>query len=310
MLLHGVHYSKFDLRQEDTLEHPQHSSDMRFEAVVANPPFSANWSASDYLLSDDRFSQYGRLAPASKADFAFVQHMIHHLAENGIMAVILPHGVLFRGGSEAHIREYLIKDRNYLDAVIGLPPNIFSGMSGCGKSTLLKLLLGLYHPDAGEILLDGHVATPAIWRSWRSQIGVVAQDDRLLSGSIADNIAFFDPDLHMNRVYAAASAAKIHNDIMRMPMQYLSLIGDMGSALSGGQRQRVLLARALYRQPKVLILDEGTANIDEPTELEIAELISQLPITRIVVAHRPALVSRADTVYFLESGSLKNYPIG
>jgi len=127
MLLHDVHYRKFDLRQEDTLEHPQHDLDRRFEAVIANPPFSAKWSASDVLLSDDRFSQYGRLAPASKADFAFVQHMIHHLAENGIMAVILPHGVLFRGGAEAHIREYLIKDRNYLDAVIGLPANIFYG---------------------------------------------------------------------------------------------------------------------------------------------------------------------------------------
>ena len=127
MLLHDVHYSKFDLRQEDTLEHPQHDADLRFEAVIANPPFSAKWSANDNLLSDDRFSQYGKLAPKTKADFAFVQHMIHHLADNGTMAVILPHGVLFRGGAEAHIREYLIKDRNYLDAVIGLPANIFYG---------------------------------------------------------------------------------------------------------------------------------------------------------------------------------------
>ncbi len=127
MILHGVHYARFDLRQEDTLEHPQHGTDERFEAVVANPPFSAKWSASDNLLSDDRYSQYGRLAPASKADYAFVQHMIHHLADNGQMAVILPHGALFRGGAEGHIREYLIRDRNYLDAVIGLPANIFYG---------------------------------------------------------------------------------------------------------------------------------------------------------------------------------------
>ena len=128
MILHGVHYSRFQLRQEDTLERPQHDG-MKFEAVVANPPFSANWSSDPIHLSDDRFSQYGRLAPASKADFAFVQHMIHHLADNGIMAVILPHGALFRGAAEGHIREYLIKDRNYLDAVIGLPPNIFYGTS-------------------------------------------------------------------------------------------------------------------------------------------------------------------------------------
>lgn len=128
MILHDVHYSRFQLRQDDTLEHPQHEG-MKFEAVVANPPFSANWSANPVHLSDDRFGQYGRLAPASKADFAFVQHMIHHLTDNGIMAVILPHGALFRGAAEGHIREYLIKDRNYLDAVIGLPANIFYGTS-------------------------------------------------------------------------------------------------------------------------------------------------------------------------------------
>jgi len=126
MILHDVHYRKFDIQQEDTIEHPQHL-DKRFEAVVANPPFSANWSANPLHMSDDRFSQYGRLAPSSKADFAFIQHMIHSLDENGIMAVIMPHGVLFRGGSEGHIRRYLIEDKNYLDAVIGLPANIFYG---------------------------------------------------------------------------------------------------------------------------------------------------------------------------------------
>ncbi|WP_454623018.1 type I restriction-modification system subunit M [Brucella anthropi] len=129
MLLHGVHYTRFDIRQEDTLEHPQHSLDMRFDAVVANPPFSANWSASVTHETDDRFSQYGRLAPASKADFAFVLHMLHYLDDNGTMAVVLPHGVLFRGGAEAHIREYLIREKNWLDAVIGLPANIFYGTS-------------------------------------------------------------------------------------------------------------------------------------------------------------------------------------
>jgi type I restriction enzyme M protein len=128
MILHGVHYRNFDLRQEDTLEHPQHEG-KRFEAVVANPPFSAQWSANKLFESDDRFSQYGRLAPGSKADFAFVQHMLHHLDENGTMAVVLPHGVLFRGGAEGHIRQYLIKERNWLDAVIGLPANIFYGTS-------------------------------------------------------------------------------------------------------------------------------------------------------------------------------------
>lgn len=128
MILHGVHFLKFDIKQEDTLEHPQHTG-LEFEAIVANPPFSAQWSANPLFTSDDRFSQYGKLAPGSKADFAFVQHMIHHLAENGIMAIVLPHGVLFRGGAELHIRKYLIEQKNYLDAVIGLPANIFYGTS-------------------------------------------------------------------------------------------------------------------------------------------------------------------------------------
>jgi type I restriction enzyme M protein len=126
MILHGVHYRKFNIKQEDTLEHPQHL-EHQFEAIVANPPFSAQWSANPLFTSDDRFSQYGKLAPGSKADYAFVQHMIHHLAENGTMAIVLPHGALFRSGAEQHIRKYLIEDRNYLDAVIGLPANIFYG---------------------------------------------------------------------------------------------------------------------------------------------------------------------------------------
>jgi type I restriction enzyme M protein len=126
MILHGVHFRKFDLKQEDTLERDQHPH-LKFEAVVANPPFSANWSADPHFSTDDRFSTYGRLAPAGKADFAFVLHMIHHLTDNGTMAVILPHGALFRGGAEGEIRRILIAERNYLDAVIGLPANIFYG---------------------------------------------------------------------------------------------------------------------------------------------------------------------------------------
>ncbi len=128
MILHGVHYRSFDIKQDDTLEHPQHI-EQQFEAIVANPPFSAQWSANPLFTSDDRFSQYGRLAPGSKADFAFVQHMIYHLADNGTMALVLPHGALFRGGAEQHIRRYLIENKNFLDAVIGLPANIFYGTS-------------------------------------------------------------------------------------------------------------------------------------------------------------------------------------
>jgi len=128
MILHGVHYRNFDLKQEDTLEHPQHEG-RRFEAIVANPPFSAKWSARPLFLQDDRFAQYGKLAPSSKADYAFVTHMLSHLDDNGAMAVVLPHGALFRGGAEGAIREFIIAQKNWLDAVIGLPANIFYGTS-------------------------------------------------------------------------------------------------------------------------------------------------------------------------------------
>ena len=130
MILHGVHYSDFNLKQDDTLENPMHK-DQQFEVIVANPPFSAKWKGTDNPLNaqDDRFSRYGRLAPKSAADYAFVQHMLYQLAENGTMACILPHGVLFRGGAEGVIRKYIIKDMNVLDAVIGLPANLFYGTS-------------------------------------------------------------------------------------------------------------------------------------------------------------------------------------
>ena len=128
MMLHKVPFNRFDIYQGDTLENPcdRHAM-MKFEAVVANPPYSAKWSGDDKFLQDERFSAYGRLAPDGKADYAFVQHMIHHLSDNGTMAVVLPHGVLFRGGAEEVIRTYLVKDKNYLDAIIGLPDNLFYG---------------------------------------------------------------------------------------------------------------------------------------------------------------------------------------
>lgn len=128
MILHGVSYKDFNIKNDDTLENPQHK-DMKFEAIVANPPYSANWSAKADFLDDERFSAYGKLAPKSKADFAFIQHMIYQLDDNGTMAVVLPHGVLFRGATEGVIRKYLIEEKNVLDAVIGLPANIFFGTS-------------------------------------------------------------------------------------------------------------------------------------------------------------------------------------
>lgn len=130
MILHGVHFDNFAIRQGDTLTEDMHP-DLQAEAIVANPPFSADWKGETdpTLVHDERFSQYGRLAPKGAADYAFVTHMLYHLSDNGTMAVVLPHGALFRSGAEGHIRKYIIEKQNYLDAVIGLPPNLFYGTS-------------------------------------------------------------------------------------------------------------------------------------------------------------------------------------
>ncbi len=171
-----------------------------------------------------------------------------------------------------------------------------TGPSGGGKTTLMKLMLGLYDPVKGSVRIDGQDLREIDRANWRGQIGVVMQDDRLLSGTLADNISFFDPEIDMQRVYKAAQAAQIHETIAALPMNYQLQIGDMGSVLSGGQRQRVLLARALYQDPKVLFLDEGTANLDVETESAIVKIIKDLPITCIIVAHRPAFLEASDRI--------------
>ena len=171
-----------------------------------------------------------------------------------------------------------------------------TGPSGGGKTTLMKLMLGLYDPVKGAVKIDGQDLREIDRSDWRSRIGVVMQEDRLLSGTLADNISFFDPEIDMQRVYKAAAAAQIHETIAALPMNYQLQIGDMGSILSGGQRQRVLLARALYQDPAVLFLDEGTANLDVETEGAIVKIIRDLPITRIIVAHRPAFLEASDRV--------------
>jgi ATP-binding cassette subfamily B protein RaxB len=162
----------------------------------------------------------------------------------------------------------------------------------------------LLQPTSGHLLVDGVPLGPATNSAWRGRIGAVLQDDVLLTGTLADNIAFFDPKLDQQRIELSAIAARIHDDIIKMPMAYQSLIGDMGAALSAGQRQRILLARALYRDPDAIFLDEGTANLDEENEAAIADLIASLPVTRVVIAHRPALIERASIVYRLEAGKI------
>lgn len=152
MLLHNIHFQNFNIKQEDTLEHPQHL-EKRFEAIVANPPFSAHWKSDANPLNstDERFSQFGRIAPRTKADYAFLQHMLYQLADNGIMASIFPHGVLFRGAAEGEIRKYLIKELNVLDAVIGLPANIFYGTS---IPTCILVLKKCRQADDNVIFID------------------------------------------------------------------------------------------------------------------------------------------------------------
>ena len=170
------------------------------------------------------------------------------------------------------------------------------GPSGGGKTTMMKLMLGLLEPTSGEILVDGIPLSTVGARNLREQVAAVMQDDQLLSGSIADNICFFDPDYDQAKLLQCARLAQIHDEVMAMPMTYNSLVGDMGSSLSGGQKQRVLLARALYREPRILFLDEGTAHLDVENEQLINESLCRLRMTRISVAHRPDMVGGADRI--------------
>jgi ATP-binding cassette, subfamily B, bacterial CvaB/MchF/RaxB len=170
------------------------------------------------------------------------------------------------------------------------------GPSGGGKTTLMKIMLGLLQPTSGEILVDGIALNAIGARVYREQVAAVMQEDQLLSGSIADNICFFEPDFDQSRMVNCAQLAGIHQEVMAMPMTYNSLVGDMGSSLSGGQKQRVLLARALYRQPRILFMDEGTAHLDPENERYVNESLRRLRITRINVAHRPDISAGADRI--------------
>jgi ATP-binding cassette subfamily B protein RaxB len=178
------------------------------------------------------------------------------------------------------------------------------GPSGEGKSTLIKILLGLLEPDSGELLIDGIPARVFGYANYRQQVGAVLQDDHLFAGTIAGNIALFEDAPDIERIVDAAKTAAIHEDIANMPMGYDTLVGEMGSALSGGQKQRVLLARALYRQPRLLVVDEGTSHIDVNRERQINDAITAMGMTRIIVAHRPQTIASAREVLELKRGKL------
>lgn len=177
-----------------------------------------------------------------------------------------------------------------------------TGPSGQGKSTLISLLVGIYRPTAGDILYDSKPISAWGAKAIRQQIGVVMQNDQLLSGSIEENIALFDPNPDIERIRWAAEAAQIISEIEAMPMGFNSLVGDMGTSLSGGQQQRIIIARALYRQPRLLVLDEGTSQVDVATEIKINEALRELKITRVAAAHRPDTLEKADRVIHVLNG--------
>lgn len=183
-----------------------------------------------------------------------------------------------------------------------------TGPSGTGKTTLLKVMLGLLNPTAGQVVVDGQPLGPAGMQAYRAQVGVVMQDDALLAGSIAENISFAEARPEVGWMRQCAAMAGIDAEIMAMPMTYGTLVGDLGLALSGGQRQRLLLARALYRRPRILLMDEGTSHLDLAKEREVNAALAALEITRIVIAHRPDTIAAADRVLVLRDGRLHAAP--
>jgi ATP-binding cassette, subfamily B, bacterial CvaB/MchF/RaxB len=180
------------------------------------------------------------------------------------------------------------------------------GPSGCGKTTLIKLMLGILKPMHGEVLVAGRALDMMGAASWRAMVGTVMQDEPLFAGSIADNISFFDSRPDMERVIECARLAAVHEEIDALPMGYHTLIGDMGATLSGGQKQRVLLARALYKRPRVLFLDEATSALDVDRERLVNQSVRQLRLTRVIVAHRPETIATADRVVVLDAGSVSH----
>lgn len=188
------------------------------------------------------------------------------------------------------------------------------GPSGCGKTTLLKLMLGIHEPQLGEVRVGGVPLSQLGVRAWRDMIGTVMQDDQLFAGSIVDNISFFDAQPDAQWVEQCARVASVHGDIEAMPMGYHTLIGDMGTSISGGQKQRLLLARALYKRPKILFLDEATSALDVDRERLVNQAVRQLEITRVIVAHRPETIASASRVVMIGEGrvtqDLRSFPGG
>jgi ATP-binding cassette subfamily B protein RaxB len=215
-------------------------------------------------------------------------------SHSGLSASIELRNVRFRYAAD---EPWVLKDINL--CIAAGESVAITGPSGCGKTTLLKIMLGQLKPEEGQVLVGGLPIKQLGLQAYRDMVGVVMQDDRLFAGSVAENIALFDPHIDHARIEAVARMAAVHDAIVRMPMGYNTLVGDMGSALSGGQRQRVVLARALYKRPQILLLDEATSNLDTDTESLVNQAIQQLEMTRIVIAHRPQTIAAMERVVVL-----------
>jgi ATP-binding cassette subfamily B protein RaxB len=226
-------------------------------------------------------------------DSGFAEPMAHPQPFRGEIEL---RGVTFAYG--AHEPQVL----NGIDLHISPGEHVaITGPSGGGKTTLTKILLGLLDPSGGEVLIDGVPLARYGRRAYRENVAAVLQDDVLFAGTIADNVAGFEP-IDQERLAEAMRAAAIAEDVDAMPMRHLTLVGDMGSTLSGGQMQRILLARALYRRPRLLVMDEGTAHLDAEHEKRVNDAIAAMGVTRIVVAHRRETLAAAERVVVLSAG--------
>ena len=222
---------------------------------------------------------------------------LQRLAERSPEARIDVRGVTFRyADNEADVLQGLSLSIEPGESVAIVGP------SGGGKTTLLKLMLGIHAPQNGEVRVGGLPLAQLGLAQWRAMVGTVMQDDALLTGSVIDNISFFDASPDVEWVMECARLAAVHDEIEAMPMGYHTLIGDMGASLSGGQKQRILLARALYKRPQVLLLDEATSALDVERERVVNQNIRKLNLTRVIVAHRPETIASASRVVVLNEG--------
>lgn len=229
--------------------------------------------------------------------------------EGSYVGTLKHHGVEFSGVNfqYAYTLPLVLQDCSFQIAegeVVAI-----TGPSGSGKSTIAKILMGALDASSGVIRIGGVDTRLLGKRNCRDLMACVLQDDQLFSGTILENIAFFDSAATLDRVQAAALRANLADEIEAMPMGYQTSIGDMGSSLSGGQRQRLLLARAFYREPRILVLDEATSHLDLDNERRVCEAVRNAGITALVIAHRPQTIQAADRVLLLENGAITELPV-